>query len=438
MKVLIKNGQIIDPENKVKDKKDILIENQVVVKLEKNINEEVNHIIDAKGMVVAPGFVDLHANFCDPGATDREDLKSGSFAAAKGGFTHVVLGPDNKPAPSESNVIDYINKYRSIMPINIYTCAAVSEDRLGVSISDINFLYNHGAFSFYDGLKPVQDKNILKKAYDLTKAKNRIVSVYSENDNKIKVRGIIEGEVAKKLGIKGATPVNAEVEDLKDNIAIAELSDAIMDLAYISSKESVEVVAEEKKSNKKIYAEVPALNLYLTDKALEKYGALAKVLPPLRGEEDRVELCKALKKGTIDIISSNHVPIEKEDKEGKLKDAQSGCIGLETVLGICGFKLVEDGYLTWKDVIEKISVNPAKLYGLDKDGAGRIDIGKIANITIFSPTETWELTEDAIVSKSHNTPLIGEKLKGKVKYTICNGKLVYRDVPNEKKSEEEK
>lgn len=437
MKVLIKNGKVIDPANKVNAKSDILLENQIVTKIDENIDEEVSYTIEAKGMIVSPGFVDLHANFCDPGATDREDLKSGSLAAAKGGFTHVVLGPENKPAPSESNVIDYINKYRSIMPINIYPCAAISEDRLGLAISDINFLYNHGAFSFYDGLKPIQDKNLLKKAFDLAKNKNRIVSVYSENDIKIKVRGIIEGDVAKKLGIRGATPTNAEAEDLKDNIAIAKLSDAIIDLAYISSKQSIEVVTEEKKNYKKIYAEVPALNLYLTDDAIEECGTLAKVLPPLRGEDDRIELCKALKKGIVDIISSNHIPIEKEDKEGKLKDAQSGSIGLETVLGICGYKLVEDKYLTWKEVIEKISVNPAKLYNLDINGAGRIDIGKKANITIFNPNEHWTLEENDIFSKSHNTPLIGKKLKGKVKYTICNGKLIYKDIPNEKKNEEE-
>ena len=151
-------------------------------------------------------------------------------------------------------------------------------------------------------------------------------------------------------------------------------------------------------------------------------------MPALRSESDRVALCQGLKKDIIDIISSNHVPIEMEEKSEKLKDAQSGSIGLETLLGICGKKLVDDGHLTWKDVIEKISVNPAKLYGLDKDGVGMIEIDRPANLTIFDPDETWKLTEEDIVSKSHNTPLLNMELKGKVKYTICNGKLVYRDV----------
>ena len=430
MKALIKNGLVIDPENKIKEKRDVLIENQKIVEVKKSISDEANYVIDAKGLIVAPGFVDLHANFCDPGATDREDLKTGSLAAAKGGFTHVVLGTDNKPAPSESNVIDYINKYRSIMPINIYTSAALTLDRAGIELADLNFLYNHGAFAFYDGLKGIGDKNLLKKAMELIKSKGKVISVYSEYDDGIKVRGIIDGAVAKKLGIKGATPVDAEVNDLKDNIALAKLTDVVVDLAYISCSESVEVVKEAKKNKQVLYAEVPALNLYLTDKALETKESLAKVLPPLRSETDRVALCTALKKDVIDIISSNHVPIEEKDKGGKLKDAQSGSIGLETVLGICGKKLVDDGYLGWKEVIEKISVNPAKLYGLDKDGAGKLDIGNLANITIFDPKEKWKLNAEEIVSKSHNTPLIDSDLIGKVKYTICNGKLVYRDVNN--------
>ena len=426
MKAVIKNGLVIDPVNNINEKRDILIENQKVVSIKKGIKEEASYEIDAKGLIVAPGFVDLHANFCDPGATDREDLKSGSLAAAKGGYTHIVLGTDNKPSPSESNVIDYINNYKTIMPVNIYPSGAVSADRQGNDIADISFLYNHGACGFYDGLRPVLDKNLLKKAMDMAKTKGKFISIYSESEKKLKVRGIIDGPIAKKLGIRGATPLDAEVNDLRDNIALARLAEAKLDLAYVTASESIDEVAEAKKEGLSVFAEVPAINLYLTDKAVEKYGSLAKVLPPLRAEAERVALCKALKNNIIDIISSNHVPIEADEKSGKLKDAKDGCIGLETTLGICGAKLVEDGYLDWAEVIEKISVNPAKLYGLDEFGAGRIDVDKVANITIFDPNENWKLTEEMITSKSHNTPLIGSNLIGRVKYTICNGKLIYR------------
>ena len=428
MKALIKNGLVIDPANSIKDKYDVLIENSIVKRVDKKIEEEVNHVIDAKGLIVSPGFVDLHANFCDPGATDREDLKSGSFSAAKGGFTHVILGTENKPAPSECNVIDYIIKYSSIMPTNIYPSAAITEDRLGYDPADINFLYSHGAFSFYDGLKAIEDKNVLEKVMKIIKSKNMVLSIYSGSADDKYIRGIIDGAIAKKLKIKNPTPIDAEVNDLKDNLALAKMTGVKLDLAYVSSSESLNLIEDAKKSEMDIIAEVPALNLILNDKALEKHGSLAKVIPPLGSENDRVSLCKALKKGIIDVISSNHVPIEEKEKEGKLKDAASGAIGLETLLGICGIALVKAGYLNWKDVIEKISVNPAKAFGINIEGAGSITEGKKANITIFDPDEKWVFDANTIVSKSHNSPLIGSTLLGRVKYTLCNGRLVYRDI----------
>ena len=436
MKVLIKNGLVIDPANSIKEKRDILIENSIVKSVAKSITEETNYVIDAKGLTISPGFVDLHPNFCDPGATDREDLKSGALSAAKGGITHVVLGVDNKPAPSECNVIDYIMRYASIMPTNIYTSAAITEDRAGDDIADINFLYSHGAFAFYDGLRAVADKNILAKAMQLIKAKNKVLSIFSGTSDDKCVRGILEGNISKKLKIKNATPVDAEVEDLKANLALAKMYGVRLDLAYITSAESIEVVENAKKENMDIFAEVPAINLILNEKAIDEYGTIAKVIPPLRPESDRLAVLKALKKGTIDVISSNHVPIESKEKELKFKDASSGVIGLETLLGICGLKLVDDGILTWKEVIEKISLNPAKIFGLDKEGVGSITEGTKANITIFDPNEKWVFDEESIVSKSHNSPLIGKELMGRVKYTICNGKLVYRSV--ELKKEDEK
>ena len=428
MRALIKNGMVIDPANSIKEKRDILIENSIVKLVKKKIDEDANYVIDAKGLIVAPGFVDLHANFCDPGATDREDLKSGSLSAAKGGFTHVVLGVDNKPAPSECNVIDYIVRYATIMPTNIYASASISEDRLGLEAADINFLYSHGAFAFYDGLKAIENKNLLAKVMTILKEKNKTISVFSGVTDDKYVKGIIDGATAKKLKIKNPTPLDAEANDLKENLALAKMTGVKLDLAYITSTESIKLVEEAKAEKLNVYAEVPALNLILTDKALDKFGTNAKVIPALRSEADRVSLCQALKKGIIDVISSNHVPIEQKEKGEKLKDATSGAIGLETVLGICGLELVEEGYLTWKDVIEKISLNPAKVFDLDKEGVGSITEGKKANITIFDPSEKWKFEEESIVSKSHNSPLIGTTLMGKVKYTICNGRLVYRAV----------
>lgn len=426
MKALIQKGLVIDPVNDIKEKLDILIENGKIAKISKNIKDEADYVIDASGMIVSPGFVDLHANFNDPGSTGREDLKSGCLAAAKGGYTHVVLGTGNKPAPSESNVIDYILKYKDIMPINIYPSAAVTVDRDGMEMADINFLYSHGAIGFYDGQNPIVNKNLLTKIMLAVKKLNKPLSIYSETETDERGRGILE--TAKTYaGSKFVTDIDSEVNDLKENIELAKLTKVKLDLAYVTSPESIEIVNESKEEYEDIYAEVPVLNLICCDKDVKKFEGIAKVLPPLRSETDRKALCKAIKK-SIDIISSNHSPIENEEKEGKIKDAVSGATTIEFTLGIIGTTLVDKSYIDWTDVIEKISINPAKLYNLDKDGVGRINLGDTANITIFDPNEEWKVTEDQIVSKSKKTPIIGETLIGKVKYTICNGRLVYRDV----------
>lgn len=427
MKVLIKNGQVIDSKNKRNEKLDILLVDGKISKISKSISVNSDYEIDAKGMIVSPGFVDLHANFCDPGATNREDLKSGSIAAAKGGYTHVVLGVDNKPAPSESNVIDYINKYKEIMPTNLYPSAAVTIDRNGEDAADISFLYNHGAMAFYDGLKPINNKDILVKVLEALKRIKKPLSIYSEITKDIRERGISKAG-AKKISYKYYTEDDAEVTDLKENLEITKAMSVPIDLAYVSDPKSLEEIEKAKSEGQIIYTEVTAMNLFFNDQAMKKCGVNAKVLPPLRSESDRKKLVKSLKGDLIDAISSNHVPLEEDDKDEslKFKDVVSGTTMIEFVLGILG-SLVDDGEIKWEDILPKLTIGPAKVFSLDKDGAGSLEIGDVANIVIFNPKEKWKVKIENIVSKSKNTPLIGTELVGKVKYTICNGKLIYRD-----------
>ena len=440
MVVLIKNGLVIDPKNNINAVRDILIENGYVSKVEKNIKCDSDssdnlsyipdYIIDASNMIVSPGFVDLHTNFCDPGATSREDLKSGSLAAAKGGFTTVVLGIENQPSASDCNVIEYINNYSSIMPINIYPAACVTLDRQGEEPADIYFLSKHGAISFYDGAKPITDKLLYLKILDKCEKYKFVLSIFCEKILKNKIRGILEGDVANELGVKNATHQNAEYEDLKENLELANESNVKLDLAYISDPKCFQLIETAKNNGKDIFCEVQALNIILNEKAMKKSGTNAKVLPPLRSESDRKALLTAIKNGLVDCISSNHMPITTEYKDMKFKEATPGAIGLETVLGICGKSLIKDEVVDWSKIIEMISLNPATLYNLDKNGTGSITVGTKANITIFDPNEKWTFEEATIVSKSHNSPLIGTELMAKVKYTIANGKLVYKDKEN--------
>lgn len=436
MKVLIKDGLVIDPKNKRHSQLDILLDDGIITKIKSNITDKYDYLVDAKDYIVSPAFVDLHTNFCDPGVTVREDLKSGSLSAIKGGYGFVVLGTDNKPAPSECNVIDYIMRYREIMPLSIFPCGAITESKKGEKLADLQFLFNHGVVGFFDGLRPIVDKELLKEALKKVKELGCPLAIYSGNLDGVKVRGINDGKVAQKLGIKNAEKSEDEATDLYENIKVLKDIGATIDFCYITTKESIELINITKKNLDNVYAEVPALNLILTEKALEKSGTLAKVVPSLKTESDRKALVEALKNGDIDIIASNHAPCTEAEKEEKLKNATNGAIGLETTLGICGKVLVATKILTWDEVIEKIAVNPAKLYQLEEYGAGSIQEGDYANLTIFDPNEKWALQEEDIASKSHNTPLIDVQLLGKVKYTICDGKLVYRDIPKSEETEE--
>lgn len=431
MTVLIKNGTLIDPKNNINEKLDIILEDNKIKEIRKGIKEDkteaniFNHVIDAKGMIISPGFVDVYANFCDPGVTTKEDLKSGSLASVKGGFTTVILGVDNVPSTGEVNVIEYIHKYSSIMPVNMYTTSSLRYGRQLDELSDLTFLSTHGALDFFEGQKPIEDKEFLKATLKKTKLLNKVFGIYSEDQKKIKVNGILKGEVCDKLGVKFATPKEAEFTDLKINFDIAKDIGAKVLFTNITSPESIKFIKEEKIDT--TFTATPAINLILNDKALEDGDTNAKMLPPLREEQDRRILVDAVKNGVIDIIYSNHNPQLKEDKEVKFKDAINGSIGLETLLGIVGRILVNEAKMSWNTVIEKFTVNPARIFGIDKDGVGEIKIGDAANIVIFDPNEEWQLREEDIVSKSKNTPLIGVKLRGKVKYTIHNGKLVYID-----------
>lgn len=426
MKVKIVNGLVIDPKNKRHDKLDILFEDNEVLKIAKKITDDVDITMDASNMIVSPGFVDVHPNFCDPGVTSREDLKSGSMSAVKGGFTHVVLGTDNKPSPSQCNVLEYINRYRDIMPVNIYTAAALTEDRLGAELADIKFLANHGAYVFSDGLRPIDNKDLLKKAMVMCKSVNVPIALLSLDLKGIKYRGINAGKVATELSIKSAELQANEAKDLQTNLDLALATGAKVEFMYLSTKESFDLFSKYKSDNDNIVSSVQVLNFMLNEDSLLKKGSLSKIIPPLRTEADRKACIKAIADNVIDIISSNHVPCTEEDKSYKLKDANAGSIGLETFLGAIGAKLVDNKKITWDSIIEKISLNPARFYGIDEDGAGSIDVGNPVNLTIFDPEEKWTLNEEDIVSKSKNSPLIGVSLKAKVRWTICEGRLVYK------------
>lgn len=445
MKVLIKNGLVINPKTKFNKKANIVIEahneNSKISSINDKEIKDYDHMIDASGMIVSPGFVDIHTNFCEPGFENKENLKTGCMAAAKGGYTSIVLGTDMKPLPCQVNVIDKIKSKQPLLPNTIYTTCTITNEKENEELSPFSFLKLHGAVGAFEGNIGVGNEALIDEAIKLCKNINFPISFYPENIPEIadedydiptlskvlKSRGINPGPTAEKLGID-ALPVEREVYAVANILEkTLKYQNDRVELAHISSKDSIEIIEKARKNGMKFYVSVPILNTFFSDKALAKIGTNAKLLPPLRAETDRKLIIQALKNNIIDIITSNHTPCLHNEKTEPLDKAAPGNITIEFVLGICGTKLVKDNGFTWDQIIEKISVKPAEFYGLN---AGDLSVGKPADLTIFDPNEDWMVETTEIKSKSKNTALLKQKLHGKVKYTVARGKLIYKDINN--------
>lgn len=445
MKVLIKNGLVINPKTKLNKKANIVIEahneNSKISSINDKEIKDYDHMIDASGMIVSPGFVDIHTNFCEPGFENKENLKTGCMAAAKGGYTSIVLGTDMRPLPCQVNVIDKIKSKQVLLPNSIYTTCTITNEKENEELSPFSFLKLHGAVGAYEGNIGVGNDILINEAIKTSKQLNFPISFYPENipeiadeDFEISLlakilssRGINPGPIAEKLGID-ALPVERETYAVANILEKAnKYQNEKVELAHISSKESIDIISKAKSLGMKFYVSVPILNTFFSDKALIKIGTNAKLLPPLRAETDRKLIISALKNNTIDIITSNHTPCLHNEKTESLDKAAPGNITIEFVLGICGTKLVKDNDFTWDQIIDKISVKPSEFYGLN---AGDLSVGKPADITIFDPNEAWTVETTDIKSKSKNTALLKQKLYGKVKYTVARGKLIYKDIKN--------
>ena len=424
-KLLIKNIMVADPEKDETYVSDILCENGKIARIAEFIDEkEADNTIDGKGLYAAPGFVDIHVHFRDPGFTHKEDIYTGAKAAAKGGFTTVVLMANTKPAVDSVETLDYVMKKGSETAINIYSAATVTKGMRGEELTDMNSLYQSGAVGFTDDGKPILDDTIVREAMLKVKELNVPISFHEENPQFISNNGINEGEASSYLGIKGS-PRDAEIDLIKRDLEIALETGATINIQHISSKEGVMLVrmAKKRANGDIIHAEATPHHFSLTEEAVKKYGSNAKMNPPLRTEEDRQAIIEGLSDGTIDLIATDHAPHSIEEKSAPITEAPSGIIGLETALSLGITNLVSTGRLTLIQMIRKMTINPAKLYNLS---CGRLCEGAVADICIFSMDE--ECLYDSFASKSSNTPFKGTSLKGKVKYTVCGGNIIYHDA----------
>ena len=417
--MIVKNGRIIDPASKIDEIADILIENDIIKRIDKNIKVDGERVINAEGRIIAPGLIDIHVHFREPGFEYKEDIISGSKAAARGGFTTVVCMANTAPAVDNIETLKYINNIIKHSSINVLQAAAVTKGLKGTEIVNMEELKNNGAAGFSDDGFPIMDTNILLNAMLEAKRLNLPISLHEEDPRLIYSPGINEGIISKKLNIKGAPQLAEDVMVARDCM-IALKTGAKVNFQHISSGLSVDIIRWAKLMGANITAEATPHHFSMTEDDILEFRTNAKMNPPLRTENDRMKIIAGLKDDTIDIIATDHAPHSKEEKDRELSKAPSGIVGLETALSVGITYLVKNNHLTISQLLEKMTVNPARLYNLESG----IKEGNKCDLVIFDIDESWNAD---FISKSRNSPFLGRKLWGKVKYTICNGRIVYKD-----------
>lgn len=463
--LLIKNGYVLDPQSGREGIYDILIDNNRIKRIEPFImesgltEEERNNlqIIYADNMMVAPGLVDVHVHFRDPGFTYKEDIYTGAKAAAKGGFTTVVLMANTKPTVDNPDTLHYVIEKGKETDIHILTCASITKELKGQELTDMDTLKEIGAVGFTDDGIPMLDESMVIAAMKKAKKLNVPLSFHEENPGLITNNGINHGKASEYYNIEGS-PRAAEIDLISRDLSLATKLDAPINIQHISSKEGVELVRQAKlemilkkklslSESKKdisdrnlteqaatqiipskiarminIHSEATPHHFSLTEEAVIKHGTLAKMNPPLRTEQDRQSIIHGLKDNTIDIIATDHAPHSADEKAKPITEAPSGIIGLETAFSLGVTNLVKEGHLTYMELLEKMTINPAAMYHLD---CGYIAEGGPADLIIFNENS---YTIDNFCSKSDNSPFKGETLKGEIQYTICDGKIIYKKI----------
>ncbi len=434
--MLIKNGMVIDPANRIEQPADVLVKDGRILRIAKEITEEGLspsdsacgadcETIDASGCIVAPGLVDVHVHFRDPGFTYKEDIESGAQAALRGGFTSVVLMANTKPAVDNADTLLYVIEKGKKTGLKVYTCATVTKGMAGKELTDMEMLLEKGAAGFTDDGIPIMDAGLLERAMTEAASLHVPVSLHEEDPGLISNNGVNRGKASAYFGI-GGSPREAEISLIRRDLEIALKTGAILNVQHISTKEGVELVRQAKKKAalsgmNNIHAEATPHHFSLTEEAVIEHGTLAKMNPPLRGEADRQAIIEGLRDGTIDIIATDHAPHSQDEKARPITEAPSGIIGLETALALGITNLVSQKRLTMVQLIERMSANPAQMYRLS---AGTLAQGSAADIVIFDANASQVVKDFA--SKSSNSPFMGQTLQGVVRYTIVNGNVVYR------------
>lgn len=422
MRMLIKGARIIDPSRNTDEIADLLAENGVIAATGHGISAEGAEIIDAGGLVCAPGLVDLHVHLRDPGQTEKEDVITGCRAAAAGGVTSLFCMPNTTPALDNGRVIgDLLFRAKDALA-RVYPVGAVTEGLKGKTLTDFAALKAAGAKAVSDDGRPVLTADLCERA--LNRAKEEQLPVFAHCEELSLVRGgrINEGEISRKLGIPGM-PRAAEEVGIAREIVLCAATGCPVHICHVSTKRSVEMLRAAQKSGVPVTGETAPHYLALTEESLLRRDANFRMNPPLRTAEDRGALIEALQDGTLCAVATDHAPHTAREKADFLT-APNGVIGMETSLAVCLTVLVHTGALTLTQLVRLMSTSPA---AVGRIPAGTLQTGAAADIVLFDPNETWTVDETRLHGKSRNTPFKGMRLTGKVKMTVCGGKTVFRD-----------
>ena len=424
--MLIRKARVIDPGNNIDKICDLRTAEGAVAEIGEGLDtaDPMEEVIDAKGLVAAPGLVDVHAHFRDPGQTAKETLHTGALAAAAGGYTSVVCMANTLPAVDSVETLEDILTRAEKEQIRIYQTAAVTVGRNGAELVDMEALRRAGAAGFTDDGTPVMDETLIREAMRRAAVLDSVISLHEEDPGYVWQAGVNSGRISDAMGLRGADR-KAEYSMVERDLFFASDIGAKIDIQHVSARESVEAIRKYKAEDPygRIHAEATPHHFSLTEDAVTSWGTLAKVNPPLRTEADRQAVIEGIKDGTLDLIATDHAPHTREEKAQDFTKAPSGMTGLETALALGITNLVDAGHIDLTKLIQLMSTNPARLYGLE---AGELSPGFPADIVIFDPGGSWTVRAEDFRSRSVNSPFVGAELKGRVRYTVCSGKIVYQ------------
>lgn len=422
--VLVKGGRVIDPSRQLDRAADVLIQDGRIAAVEPNVTApEGAETIDASGMVVAPGLVDVHVHLREPGKEAAETVATGARAAAAGGFTSVCAMPNTDPITDNQAAIGFIVKQANAANgARVFPYGAISVGQRGEHLAEFAKLIEAGAIAFSDDGRSVLSSHLMRTALEYAQAFGIPVADHCEEPSLAKGGAMHDGVVSTRLGLKGIPAAAEEIMVARD-VILSELTGGHVHLCHISTKGSVDIIRRGKENGVNVTAEVTPHHLTLTHDECEGYNTNAKMNPPLREEADVVALRQALKDGTLDMIATDHAPHHYEAKERDFDDAPFGIVGLETALGLGVKELVNGGVLSLPELMRRMSTEPAKAFHLD---AGTLEPGKPADLVIFDPGATWTVDPTEFHSKSRNTPYAGRVLAGRVERTIVGGRTVFQ------------